>query len=157
MQKFNAAFECDAFHGDVKRGANTGRTISDLARIGLGIGEEFFPILPGAIGLHHHPEKIAGQMDDIGEILHRVPGRAARHHREAEDGDGQLPDHIAIAALFLRHGRRGQGAAGTAAIVNNHLLSKIARSRFRQGAQLAIGGSAGRPGHDQANGAIGKA
>ena len=157
MKEFDAALRGDALHRDVQRAADARRAIGDLARIRLRVVEELLPGLPGAVRLHHHAEQVARQVDDVGEVAHRVPGRAARHHGVAEGGDRQLAHQVAVASLFRRHDLRGHGAGGAAAVLDDHRLAEMPRRDFRERAQLAVGRPAGRPGHDQADGTVRKA
>jgi hypothetical protein len=62
----------DLLHRDVQARARARRAVIDLAGIGPGVVDEFAKRLPRRVGLHHDPEGVAGDVDDVGKILGRI-------------------------------------------------------------------------------------
>ncbi len=138
----------DLLHGDVQAGAGAGRSVVELAGIGLGVGDELRKCLPRRIAADHDAEGVAGQADDVGEILGGIE-RCLRHERIAEHGDRKLRHRIAVRFRVGGHLARPERAAGAAAVFDHDRLAEMLLRRGGERAQDDVGRAAGGERHDQ--------
>ena len=127
-----------------------------LAGIGAGFRHQRGPVAPARLAPHHQAGEIAGQRQDVGEVVHRIPGGGARHEGVRQDAGMDLADRIAIRlGLAVQH-LRGEGAARAGTVLHQDWLAQLPPRDLRQHAHLAVGGAARSPGHDQPDRPVGK-
>ena len=140
----------DVLHRQVRAGQHTRGAVAELARVGLGPGHEIGPGLDGRLGGHHHPEGIAGDAQDVGDVLDRVPADLGGVG-QAEHAQRDLRQGVAV-RLGLLQGLRRQRAAGAGAVLDHHGLPEQLGRVFRQSAHGQVGGAARREGDHQLDG-----
>ena len=151
LRQLDAVLRRDLLHADVQRAARAGRRVGHLAGIGLGVVDHVLPGLERAFGAGRDAERVAGEMDDVGEILVRIPG-GLLHQRHAEHRDRHLRDGVAVRLRRRCHRRRSDGAASRRTCCRSvtgwprclPATSAIARMRD-------VGRSACRQRHDQSD------
>ncbi|MNY17474.1 hypothetical protein D3C86_1507950 [compost metagenome] len=149
MRELHALAQGQFFHGQVKRGHRARRAVGELARIGLGVGHVLLHGLDRRIGRHHQAERVAGQVDDVRQVLHRVPVDLGGV-RQAVDRHGHLGQRVAVRRGGL-HQLGRQHAAGTRLVLDDHRLTEDLRGVIGQHAERDIGGTARRVADDQAD------
>jgi hypothetical protein len=112
-----------------------------------GPGDEAGEILDRRLAGHDDAEGIAGDPEDVGEVLDRVPGDAGGVG-QAEDAQRDLRQGVAVGAGLL-HGLRGQRATGPGPVLDDHLLAQQLARALGQRAHGQVGGAAGRKGNEQ--------
>ena len=132
----------------MQRSAGARRRIGDLAGILLGEIDHVLPGLERRFGAGGDAEGVAGEMDDVGKILGRIPGDFL-HQRQAEYRDRQLRDGVAVGLGSRRHGGRADGAAAAGLVVDRDRLAQHLRGAVGDRAHRNVGRSARRPRHDQ--------
>ena len=132
----------------MQRGAGARRRVGHLAGIGLGEIDHVLPGLERPFRAGGDAERVAGEMDDVGEILGRIPGHFL-HQRQAEHRDRKLRDGVAVGLRRRRHGRRSDRAAAAGLVVDRDRLAQHLGGAFGDRAHRDVGRSAGRPRHDQ--------
>src|SRR5690606_30494907 len=71
--ELDAQLLSDEFGGEVRTCEGAGGAVAQLSWIGLGIGDEIVPVLDRSVGRHHDAEGIAGEIEDIADVLDRIP------------------------------------------------------------------------------------
>ena len=149
--ELNARLARHQLHGDRVGGGGTDRRVRELAGIGLGEVDDVLPLLEGTVGLDDRAEAVASHQDDVGEVLDRIEG-GLLHVGDAEDGDGDLPDGVAVGLGGAGHRCRTQRGAAAGLVVDDHRLTQMRRGGFRDAPEQEIGAHAGLERHDQGNG-----
>jgi len=72
MRLLDAALLGNLLHGQMQSGTGAGRAVADLARVGLGVGEEVVECRPERVRFHHNAKGLAGQADDVAEVAERI-------------------------------------------------------------------------------------
>src|SRR6185436_6125293 len=90
------------------------------------------------IGLHHDAEGVAGEADDVGEVVDRVPVDLL-HVRHAEGGNGELRDRVAVGPGGLGHGRRAVHAAAAGPVLDHQRLAEGALGDLAELAEIEVG------------------
>ncbi len=168
LQRLRAAAERDVgeldalapgpvLHGQVRRGADARRRVGHRSRVAPRGGEEVGEGAVGAVGAHRHPEGPARQADDVAEVRRRVPGGVARQEGAADHRQVHLADGVSVRPRLAGEEAGVQRAAGAGAVLHHHGLAEVAPGLFGERAELAVGGAARRPGHDQADRPVGEA
>ena len=136
--------------GNVLRGAGAGRPVVDLARVGLGIGDEFGDRLGGDRRMHH---------DDVGQPRGADNRRDVPNEVETEIAVERGIDRVRGHDLQQRvaiGGRSGDRlgpdvAAGAGAVLDDELLAEAIRQPLTHQPRLDVGGSAGGKADDDAH------
>src|SRR4051812_36063163 len=89
LQHLYAGLQCELLHQEMRRGAGAGRGVRELTGIGARIVEKLAQALQRRIGTHGDAEGVAGDADDVGEVVERIPVDGALV-REAKRGDREL-------------------------------------------------------------------
>ena len=137
----------DQLGGEVRAGQRAGGPVGEPARVGLGPADEIGPGLEGRIGGHDDAEGIARHVDDVGDVLDRVPVDLGRVG-QAEHAQRNLRQRVAVGRRGLQLLRR-QGAAGTGLVLDDDGLPQDLSRRCRPGAHGDVGRAAGREGNDE--------
>ena len=140
------------FDQQVRAGAGAGGAEVDLARLlarGLDVVLEG---LPRRVGAHHEAEGVAGDADDEGEVVDRVPGHLL-HVRQPRHAHRVLRQRVAVGLGVQRHVARAGGAAAAGHVLHHHLLAQHLGGDLGQRTVVAVGAAAGGPGHDDGDGA----
>ena len=104
MQHLDARRRLEELRGEVLRRSDTGRTVRQLARVGLGIGDEFLERVRGDRGIERDRHRSRRHLLDRSQVPDRIVGHVAiqahRHHQRVR-GDQQgvairrrLDDHV---------------------------------------------------------------
>ena len=147
--------QADPLHRQLLRRADAERAVVQLARVGLGVGEQLGQRLPRRIGAHHDAHDVAGDLQDVGEVGDRVVGQRLVEQRLAQHAHMHLRDHVAVRLLVLQR-YRAQHARGAGLVLDHDRLAEFLRRRLRHDAEAGIGGPARAPRHDQLDRAFGK-
>ena len=105
--------------------------------------------------MHDDAEGVAGDVDDIGEVVQRVEVRPVGHLRQAEDGDRHLGQGVAVGPRVLHH-QRAERAGHARAVLDHDRLAQVPRGDLGHRAHLPVGRPARRPGNDQADRTVGE-
>ena len=122
MQQLQALRLGNQFHGEVRAGECAGGAKTELTRVGLGPAHIVRPGLERRVRRHHQAEGIAGDVQDVADVLDWVPinfggvGQAKHAQRDLRQG-------VAIGRRGLQR-LRGQGAARAGLVFNNHRLAQ---------------------------------
>ncbi|SPK72371.1 protein of unknown function [Cupriavidus taiwanensis] len=141
VRELHALLHRQLFHGQVQRGHRARRAVGQLAGVGLGVGDVVLHGLDRRIRRHHQAERIAGQVDDVAQVLDRVPVDLGGV-RQAVDRHGHLRQRVAVGRGAL-HQLRRQHAAGTRLVLDDHGLAQDFRGVVGQHAERDIRGAAG--------------
>ncbi len=148
LRQLDAGHPGDLLHADMQRGAGARRGIGHLAGVRLGELHHVLPALELRLCAGGHTEGVAREMDDVGEVLGRIP-RHVLHQGQAEHGDRNLRDGVPVRLRRGCHGRRSNRAAAAGLVVDHDRLTQHLRGAVGDGAHRDVGRSAGRPRHDQ--------
>ncbi len=138
----------DLLHADMQRGAGARRRVGHLAGILLGEVDHVLPGLELRLGAGGDAEGVAGEVNDVGEVLGRIPGDFL-HQRQAEHRDRNLRDGVAVGLGGGRHGGRADRAAAAGLVVDRDRLAENLRGAVGDRAHRDVGRAARRPRHDQ--------
>ncbi|MCY1238800.1 hypothetical protein D9M72_515570 [compost metagenome] len=152
MRELHALLQRQLFHGQVQRSHAARRAIGQPARIGLGVGDVLLHGLDRRIGRHHQAERIAGEVDDVAQVLDRVPVDLGGV-RQAVDRHGNLGQRVAVRRGGLHH-LRGQHATGAGLVLDDHRLAQDLGRVLGQDAERDVGGAAGGVANHQADRAL---
>ena len=137
----------DQLGGQVRAGQGAGRAVAELAGIGLGIGDEIVPVLDRAVGGHHDAERIARDVDDVADVLDRVPVDLGRVG-QPEHTERNLRQRVAVRRGGL-HLLGRQRAAGARLVLDDDRLAQRLRGVVRQRAHRDVGRPARRKSDDE--------
>src|SRR5262245_21700242 len=151
---FDALLLCDLLHRDVQGSAGARCPIIDLARVGTRVVDQLPECFPRRVTTDYDAKRVAADADDVGEIGRRIEAGLA-HEGKTKDRYRYLHQRIAIGRGILRNLLRTQHTSGTGTVFTNNLLREIFLGGGGQRAHPDIGGSAGRPWHNQSHGAVG--
>ena len=138
--------------GQVRLGADAGRGVVVLVRLGLGLGDQVGDRGDAGVRLHEQHVRRVHQLRDRREVLDRIVGQVLEQagiHRDRGRGEQQ---RMAV-RIGARHQRHAGVAAAAGAIVDDHALAERLRQRLGQDARDDVGRPAGRERHDQRDGA----
>ena len=79
---------------EMRRAAGARGSVGDFARIGLGVVDDVLPLLERRVAAGDEHERVAGQMDDVAEVL--VAPLRLLHHRQTVNRDRDLRDRVAV-------------------------------------------------------------
>ena len=147
MNPFEAVLTGDFFHGHMLQHPHPRSGIINLAGIGFRVSDEFLHGFPGSVLPHDNAVRISRQIQDIGEILQRIPG-GFHNVRQAQDAHRNLRQGIAIWFGRGRHGGRSHGAASPGFVFDDDRFSQMLACSFRQNPKNDIRASAGDPGNN---------
>ena len=133
----------ELFHQQVRRGADAGRAVVDLARVLARRLDVLVEGLVGRIGAHREAEGVARDADDEGEVLERVPLHLL-HVRHAQHAHRELGDGVAVGPGGQRHRARAGGAAAARLVLDDDRSGRGACRRARP-ARGGAGRSSRRP------------
>jgi len=148
--QFDARLLRDAFGGQVRTGQGAGGAVGQLAGVGLGVGDEVGPGLERAVAGHHDAEGVAGHVQDIADVLDRVPvdlgGVADAKHPQRGLRDGVA---VRLRGLQLLHGQR---AASARLVFHDHRLAQDLAGVLGELAHGDVRRAASREGDHQLDG-----
>ncbi len=138
----------DRFHGEVMRGADAGRSVVDLARVGPCIVDELLHGLDRQLGMHGQEQRGMREQRDRHEIMRLIRQLLVDEGIDRQErivGDDEL-----IAVGRRRHQcDGGDGAAAPRPVLDHDgLLEPFLQAR-RNDASHGVGQSAGRERHDE--------
>ena len=134
--------------------AHAGRAVAQLARIGLGVGDELVEVAPRHRRVRHQRIGADRDVDDRGEILRDVVGR----HLVDRDRERQAARRVEQGRAVGRRGdhRLGADDAGRArAVLHDELLAEPLGELLRQQPRHHVDAAARRHRHDDAHRLVG--
>jgi len=147
MQQLQVEFLRDEFHRQVRAGQRAGGAVTQLARVGFGVGNKVGPVFQWRVSRHHHAECIAGDIQHIGDVLDGVPVDFGCV-RQPEHAQRYLRNRVSIGRRTLQLLRR-QRAAGTGLVFNDDRLAENFRRVVGQLTHRDVGRPACRKPNDQ--------
>ncbi|MPM43662.1 hypothetical protein SDC9_90339 [bioreactor metagenome] len=148
MQNVHARHGGKHFTGQMDGGAVARRCVGELARLLLGVSDDFLDRLVRALGgVHHQHVGHHGQQADGREVLHRVIAQLGVQRLVGGHADGGDHDGVAVARL-LGHIVRTDVAARAGAVFHHHGLAQHAARLVAQRAGDHVHGASGRERHN---------
>ena len=148
MGELHARLLRHQFHGDGVGRGRADRGIGELARIGLGELDHVLPLLEWTVGLDRGAQRVAPEVDDVGEVRHRIERRLL-HVGDAEHRDGDLTDGIAVGLGVVSHIGRPERGAATRLVVDHHRLPEVLGSAVGDAPEQKIGCHTSLERHDE--------
>ena len=138
----------EQLRGQVSRRADAGGTEGNLARIGLGIGDQFFRVLDREIVVRRHDQRRDGGERNRGEALHRIVGNLARVERGVRCVRGDHGEEGVAVRRGLRHQIGAEYGVCAGLVFNHDVPAGLLLHPLRDDARHVIGNPTGGVGHD---------
>ena len=148
--QFDSGHELEQFAGHVRRRADAGRRHVDLARIGLGIGDEFGDRLGRKRRIHHHHIGIAADAGDRRDVAEEIEVQLFVERCIDRVGDADQQEHVPVGRRF-DDGLRGEIAAGARPVLHDEGLAEPLGQPLPYKARQDVGRAAGAEADDQAH------
>jgi hypothetical protein len=146
----DAGFELEQLHCQLRRGAIAGTCIIELARLGLGAGDDFGERSNGGLGIHRQNIRRHRQRGNWSEVLGRIVSAVFIERRVHQQRAGREEKRVAVrfGARGLHHADIGAGAG---AVFHDHGLAKRLLQRRLQKPRQHVGGARRRKRHNDAD------
>jgi hypothetical protein len=137
--------------GEVRRRPNTRGAEVDLARIGLGVGDQLLHVLGREIHIGGEDQRRNSGERHRDEVLRRIERELALVQGHVRGIAGDHGQHRVAVGCGLRHEVGAEDAVGSGPIVDHDRLAERARHLLRDHAGDDIGDAAAGVGHHPAD------
>ena len=143
VHQIDAGHHLEQLAGHMQRRADAARAHVDLARIGLGVGDELRNGLRRQLRIHHHHLRDANDAGDRFRVTQEI--EIEMLIKRGVDGVCAGDQKQRVAVCRRLHHRLGRDVgAGARPIIDDELLAEPLRQPFRRQPRHGVGGAAGR-------------
>ncbi len=156
VQDVDAGLVLQKLDGEMRDAAGAGRAAGDLARLGLGGGNELLEVVDAQFAVHHQQFLHARHEGERRDVLFRIVGHARHQMLHDDGGRGGHHAHDGRVTAGLGDEVDSGDARRAALVLGHHRLAEPSGHRLREIAAKYVRGAAGGKGDDERQGPAGK-
>ena len=143
MLQIGFGLQLEQFHRKMMRRANSRRSVVELARSLLHIGDEFFRRLDRERRMHGQRQRAGGDQHDWIEARHRIVRQGLEQAGIVRERTGRHQNRMAVGCRTRGH-LRSDIAAGAGLVVDDHRLAPARLDLFPDEPRKNVRAAAGR-------------